>query len=105
MHSAVVAEGGPALVGGTAIASTLGEDAAEWPWPVALNALEASAWRALEFGLLPVRGRVAVIDLLNTSGAPPDLIDAVQHARDREQGDAVRYFGETLPAGLRVDGG
>jgi hypothetical protein len=48
---------------------------------------------------------VAVIDLLITSGAPPDLIDAVQHVRDREQGDAVRYFGETLPAGLRVDGG
>jgi hypothetical protein len=47
---------------GAAITSTLGEDAAEWPWPVPLNALEASAWRALEFGLLPARGRVAVVD-------------------------------------------
>jgi hypothetical protein len=49
------------------------------------------------------RPRRAVVDLLETSGAPSDLIDAVQHARDREQGDAVRYFGETLPAGLRVE--
>src|SRR5918912_76248 len=47
---------------GAAISSTLGEDAVEWPWPVPLNALEASAWRALEFGLLPARGRVAVVD-------------------------------------------
>ena len=34
----------------------------EWPWPVPLSALEASAWRALEFGLLPGRARVAVVD-------------------------------------------
>ena len=61
--------------------------------------------RSPDARLLDERHRVAVIDLLNTSGAPPDLIDAVQHARDREQGDAVRYFGETLPAGLRVEGG
>jgi hypothetical protein len=47
---------------GAAISSTVGEDAAEWPWPVPLNAVEASAWRALEFGLLPARGRVAVVD-------------------------------------------
>jgi hypothetical protein len=47
---------------GTALANELGEDAAEWPWPVPLSALEAAAWRALEFGLLPARGRVAVVD-------------------------------------------
>jgi hypothetical protein len=46
--------------------------------------------------------RAAVIELLGTSGASADLIDAVQHARDGSSGDAVRYFGETLPAGLRV---
>ncbi len=47
---------------GDALARELGEDAAEWPWPVPLSALEAAAWRALEFGLLPARGRVAVVD-------------------------------------------
>jgi hypothetical protein len=47
---------------GAAIRSAVGDDAAEWPWPVPLNTLEAAAWRALEFGLLPVRGRVAVVD-------------------------------------------
>jgi hypothetical protein len=47
---------------GAALGRELGVDAAEWPWPVPLSALEAAAWRALEFGLLPDRGRAAVID-------------------------------------------
>ena len=80
------------------------------PWPVvvpdALGAIAQIATRVDDAALdIGERHRVAVVDLLTTSGAPPDLIDAVQHAREREQGDAVRYFGETLPAGLRVDGG
>jgi len=47
---------------GASIGNALGDDAEEWPWPVPLNALEAAAWRALEFGLLPARGRTAVVD-------------------------------------------
>jgi hypothetical protein len=79
-------------------------------WPVvvpdALGAIAQIATRVDDAALdIGERHRVAVVDLLTTSGAPLDLIDAVQHARDREQGDAVRYFGETLPAGLRVDAG
>ena len=45
--------------------------------------------------------RAAVLALLRESGAAPEVIDAVEHARDREAADAVRYFGEELPAGLR----
>jgi hypothetical protein len=79
-------------------------------WPVvvpdALGAIAQIATRVDDAALdISERHRVAVVDLLTTAGAPPDLIDAAQHARDPEQGDAVRYFGETLPAGLRVDGG
>ncbi len=47
---------------GAAVGRAVGADAAEWPWPVPLDALEAAAWRALEFGLLPSRGRVVVVD-------------------------------------------
>src|SRR5690242_5770483 len=47
---------------GVSIGNELGDDAEEWPWPVPLNALEAAAWRALEFGLLPTRGRTVVVD-------------------------------------------
>ena len=79
-------------------------------WPVvvpdALGAIAQIATRVDDAALdIDERHRAAVLELLGTSGAASDLIDAVQHARDREQGDAVRYFGETLPAGLRVDGG
>ena len=79
-------------------------------WPVvvpdALGAIAQIATRVDDSALdIDERHRAAVLELLATSGAASDLIDAVQHARDREQGDAVRYFGETLPAGLRVDGG
>jgi hypothetical protein len=79
-------------------------------WPVvvpdALGAIAQIATRVDDAALdISERHRVAVVDLLTTAGAPPDLIDAAQHARDPEQGDAVRYFGETLPAGLKVDGG
>jgi hypothetical protein len=74
--------------------------------PDALGAIAQIATRVDDAALdISERHRVAVVDLLTTSGAPPDLIDAAQHARDPEQGDAVRYFGETLPAGLRVDEG
>ena len=79
-------------------------------WPVvvpdALGAIAQIATRVDDSALdIDERHRAAVLELLATSGAASDLIDAVQHARDREQGDAVRYFGETLPAGLRVEGG
>jgi hypothetical protein len=78
-------------------------------WPVlvpdALGAIAQIATRVADAALdIDEPHRAAVIDLLGTSGAPPDLIDAVQHARDRDRRDAVRYFGETLPEGLRVDG-
>ncbi len=79
-------------------------------WPVvvpdALGAIAQIATRVDDSALdIDERHRAAVLELLATSGAASDLSDAVQHARDREQGDAVRYFGETLPAGLRVEGG
>jgi hypothetical protein len=79
-------------------------------WPVlvpdALGAIAQIATRVADAALdIDEPHRAAVIDLLGTSGAPPDLIDAVQHARDRDRRDAVRYFGETLPEGLRVDDG
>jgi hypothetical protein len=74
--------------------------------PDALGAMAQIATRLDDAALdIDERHRGAVVDLLGTSGATSDLIDAVQHARDREQGDAVRYFGETLPAGLRVEVG
>jgi DNA-K related protein len=38
---------------------------------------------------------------LDEAGASRDLIDAVRHARERSDEDAVRYFGERLPEGLR----
>ena len=47
---------------GAAVGRVVGDDAVEWPWPVPLDALEAAAWRALEFGLLPAAARVAVVD-------------------------------------------
>jgi hypothetical protein len=46
--------------------------------------------------------RAAVLTALRESGAPPDVIDAVERARDRSAGDAVRYFGEEWPRGLRL---
>jgi hypothetical protein len=76
-------------------------------WPVvvpdALGAMAQIATRVDEQALdVGEAHRAAVIELLGRSGASPDLIDAVQHARPGAQSDAVRYFGETLPAGLRV---
>jgi hypothetical protein len=49
---------------GAAVGGAVGDVAAEWPWPVPLDALEAAAWRALEYGLLPERGRAVVVDPL-----------------------------------------
>jgi len=76
-------------------------------WPVlvpdAIGAVAQIATRVDNAALdVDEAHRGAVIELLGTSGASADLIDAVQHARDGSSGDAMRYFGETLPAGLRV---
>ncbi len=78
-------------------------------WPVvvpdALGTIAQIARRVDDAALdIDERHRAAVVDRLGKSGAPSDLADAVLHARDREQSDAVRYFGESLPAGLRVGG-
>ena len=74
--------------------------------PDAVGAIAQIATR-VDDGALDVdeAHRAAVLELLSASGAPPDSIDTVQHARERDQGDAVRYFGETLPAGLRMGKG
>ncbi|HVN11996.1 MAG TPA: hypothetical protein VMT69_07875 [Kineosporiaceae bacterium] len=45
---------------------------AGWPAPVPLTAAEAAAWRALEFGLVPARGRIAVLDPLAREAAVVD---------------------------------
>jgi len=45
--------------------------------------------------------RAAVVAVLRETGASPDLVEAVEHPRDRQPADAVRYFGEELPTGLR----
>jgi hypothetical protein len=73
--------------------------------PDALGAIAQIATRVDDESLdIDEAHRSAVIELLGTSGASPELLDAVQHARDSGRADAVRYFGETLPAGLRAGG-
>jgi molecular chaperone DnaK (HSP70) len=76
-------------------------------WPVliadAVGAMAQIAARLDDAALDVDEGhRAAVLAALRESGAPLDLIDAVEHARDRHAADAVRYFGEELPAGLRM---
>jgi len=64
-----------------------------WPAPVPLTTPEAAAWRALEFGLVPGRGRLVVLD--------PVVAEAAVVDRD---GDSLEPVGtavtltEDLPA-------
>ncbi|MGZ4612563.1 MAG: hypothetical protein ACXV1K_05230 [Kineosporiaceae bacterium] len=55
-----------------------------WPAPVPLSTPEAAAWRALEFGLVPARGRLAVLDPVAVEAAivdrEGDLLVAVGRA-------------------------
>ena len=76
-------------------------------WPViipdAAGAMAQIAARLDDAALDVDEGhREAVAAVLKDTGAPPDLVEAVEHARDRQPADAVRYFGEELPAGLRM---
>jgi hypothetical protein len=76
-------------------------------WPVitpdAAGAIAQIATRVDDVALdIDETQRTAVLQLLTDSGVPPDLTAAVAHARPREQADAVRYFGEELPEGLRM---
>jgi hypothetical protein len=76
-------------------------------WPVvvpdAIGAIAQIATRVGDASLdVGEAHRAAVIELLGAASASPDLIDAVQNVRPEARGDAVRYFGETLPAGLRM---
>jgi hypothetical protein len=43
-----------------------------WPAPVPLTTPEAAAWRALEFGLVPGRGRLVVLDPVAAEAAVVD---------------------------------
>jgi hypothetical protein len=43
-----------------------------WPAPVPLAAPEAASWRALEFGLVPARGRLVVLDPVAAEAAVVD---------------------------------
>src|SRR4051812_9881229 len=81
---------------GTAIGLELGDDAAEWPWPVPLSALEAAAWRALEFGLLPDSGRVAVVD---PASGEAGVVDR-EHARLAAAGRPAAVAGPAGPEQL-----
>ena len=45
--------------------------------------------------------RTGAAEALGRAEAPGDLIDAVLQVRERSDDDAVRYFGERLPEGLR----
>jgi hypothetical protein len=58
---------------------------AGWPAPVPLTVAEAVAWRALQFGLVPARGRLAVLD--------PVAQDAAVVDRD---GDSLAAVGAPL---------
>jgi hypothetical protein len=70
--------------------------------PDALGAIAQIAARVGDEALdIDEPKRRAVLDLFRASDAPVDLIEAVEHARGRDDAEAVRYFGETLPAGLR----
>jgi hypothetical protein len=71
--------------------------------PETLAALSQLATRT-DDALLDVSDgqRVAVIEQLEAAGAAPALVDVVRHARAPAAADAVRYFGETLPTGLRL---
>jgi hypothetical protein len=65
-----------------------------WPTPVPLPAPEAAAWRALEFGLVPARGRLVVLD--------PVAAEAVVVDRD---GDSLQTVGTAvaLPGDVAAD--
>ena len=68
--------------------------APDWPAPVPLTGPEAASWRALEFGLVPARGRLVVLD--------PLAREAVVVDRDGDSlaavGAAVRLDGEPADA-------
>jgi hypothetical protein len=77
-------------------------------WPViipdAAGAMAQIAARLHDAALdVDEEHRAAVVAVLRASGTPPDVIEAVEHARDRDAADAVRYFGEALPRGLRLN--
>jgi hypothetical protein len=70
-----------------------GAPAPGWPAPVSLTTPEAAAWRALEFGLVPVRGRLVVLD--------PVVAEAAVVDRDGDSlepvGTAVTLVGDGAP--------
>ena len=70
------------------------QDAAPEPW-VELAPSDAAALDVDD------AHRAAVVAVLRDTDAPPDLVEAVENARDRQPADAVRYFGEELPTGLK----
>jgi hypothetical protein len=59
-----------------------------WPAPVPLPTPEAAAWRALEFGLVPSRGRLVVLDPVAAEAAVVD--------RD---GDSLEAIGTAVTLG------
>jgi hypothetical protein len=79
----------------------------QWPAPVPLAAAEAAAWRALEFGLLPGRARVVVLDpvageatVLDRDG---DSLQSVGTALALEDGAAAGAAGSVHLARQALD--